>query len=564
MQANASSFALTSTAEPGPCFLPGGVGERREALANLLQHAGFESFRRAALLCSASVGNPQCTTSRLDQLPVACESWLLASHTFHQISATTMPLTTTNLRSVPQAFLFLIGALLVQTTSFAKPNIVLIDIDDLGYGDLWCYGSEDIPTPNIDRLAEEGIRCTASYITNPPCCPSRCSLMMGQYAQRFGKYGMSRGLPIPEDRPTLANVLRAEGYVTGQIGKWDIGTKRQTPLNVGFTEVAMIPPKKRYTETELAGASKDLQKYLAKKEGQSKYFCVNKEGKTIWLTDYDGDSMVNFIDRHKAEPFLLYWSPEAVHSSNTEVPKRLMDRTKAKGKRRKLAGAIVSVDDQVGKLMQALDKHKLRQNTLVIFSSDNGANGGEGGSSTPYTGGKGQGTQKEGWVRVPTIFWMPSVLPEGRQYDGLIANFDFYSTITALACKTIPEHCDGVNLVSYFKGERTIPAHEYLFWLNNQPDDAVRRHLIAVRWKDWRLYKKYAKDPWQLFDLRSDPKEELDLASKHPNIVKQMAAKHTAWSKTLAPLGVVPEIKSTSGGPKIPPGHGWATAPKGR
>ena len=128
----------------------------------------------------------------------------------------------------------------------SRPNVVLIYIDDLGYGDIGSYGSKDIPTPNIDRLAAEGVRCTASYITNPPCCPSRCSLMMGQYGQRFGKYGMSRGLPIPTDRPTIGNFLQGVGYVTGQIGKWDIGTRRQGPLATGLMEVARNPPKKKY------------------------------------------------------------------------------------------------------------------------------------------------------------------------------------------------------------------------------------------------------------------------------------------------------------------------------
>jgi len=111
--------------------------------------------------------------------------------------------------------------------------------------------------------------------------------MMGQYGQRFGKYGMSRGLPIPEDRPTLAKFMGKNGYVTGQIGKWDVGSKVQGPLQVGFDEVAQKPPKKK----------------------GSKYFCTNKEGKTQWLTDYDGDNIVTFIERHKAEPFFLYWSP---------------------------------------------------------------------------------------------------------------------------------------------------------------------------------------------------------------------------------------------------------------
>jgi arylsulfatase A-like enzyme len=153
---------------------------------------------------------------------------------------------------------------------------------------------------------------------------------------------------------------------------------------------------------------------------------------------------------------------------------------------------------------------------------------------------------------------MPRVLPQGKQYDGLIANFDFYSTITSLAAQAIPNHCDGVDLVPYLTGERTGAAHEYLFWLNNQPDDAVRRHLIAVRWQDWRLYKKYEQDPWQLFDLGSDPREETDLAAKHPDIVRQMAKQHAQWSETLAPLGEIPDIRA--GEPIRPSGHGWAFA----
>lgn len=439
-----------------------------------------------------------------------------------------------------------------------KPNVVIVYIDDLGYGDLGCYGCTDIPTPHIDRLAAEGVRCTASYITNPPCCPSRCALMMGQYGQRFGKYGMSRGLPIPEDRPTLAAVLRDKGYATGQIGKWDIGSRNQGPLQVGFTEVRKKPPAKKYTSRELASVSKSLRKQLEKKNGQSKYVCVNETGETVWLTDYDGDSAVEFIRRHRDDPFFLYWSPEAVHSFNTEVPQRLTNRTTAAERRRKLAGAIVSVDDQVGKLLDELGKLGLRGYTLFIFSSDNGANGSEGGSSTPYTGGKGQGTQKEGWVRVPTILSMPGTLPEGREYDGLIANFDFYSTVTSLTTQRIPEHCDGVDLMPYLAGEKSEPAHEYLFWLNNQPDDAVRRHLMAVRWRDWRLYRKYEKDPWQLFNLKSDPREERNVAAMHVDVAEQMAARHAAWVETLAPLGSIPKIRS--GKPIVPNGHGWAMA----
>ena len=441
----------------------------------------------------------------------------------------------------------------------SKPNVVLIYIDDLGYGDLGTYGTPDIPTPHIDQLAAEGVQCNTSYITNPPCCPSRCALIMGQYGQRFGKYGMSRGLPIPEDRPTLARFLSDNGYVTGQIGKWDIGSKLQGPLEVGFQEVAKKAPQKVYSDKEVERMKPAVRRAFGGKRRNSKYFCINEDGETVWLTDYDGDMMVDFIDRHQEKPFFLYWSPEAVHSINVEAPESLMARTTAPKNRRALAGAIVSVDDQVGKLMKVLEEKGLRENTLVIFSSDNGANGSEGGSSAPYTGGKGSGTQKEGWVRVPTIFSMPGVLPKGRPYSGMIANFDFYSTIASIAGLQIPEHCDGVNLVPFLTGEQEGDAHPYLFWHNSEPGDAERRHLLAARWEDWRLYRKYADDEWQLFDLKKDPREENNVAAQNPEVVQQLARRHEEWAKTLPPVAEIPEMegdKERSGR-----GYGWATAP---
>jgi arylsulfatase A-like enzyme len=212
----------------------------------------------------------------------------------------------------------------------------------------------------------------------------------------------------------------------------------------------------------------------------------------------------------------------------------------------------------VGKLTKALSKHGLRKNTLVIFSSDNGANIGEEGSSTPYRGGKGAGTQQEGWVRVPTIFSMPGLVPQGKDYQKQIANFDFYSTIASVAGLPIPKHCDGVNLLPYITGKNKEEPHEYLFWLNNEPGDAERRHMIAVRWKKWRLYKKYAKDDWQLFDLKSDPKEEKDVASKNPKVVESLSNKHAVWARTLAPLGKIPKLAKPDD--SIKTGHGWAFA----
>ena len=163
-------------------------------------------------------------------------------------------------------------------------------------------------------------------------------------------------------------------------------------------------------------------------------------------------------------------------------------------------------------------------------------------------------------MRVPTIFSMPGIIPQGKDYHKQIANFDFYSTIASVAGLPIPKHCDGVNLIPYLTGKNKGEPHEYLFWLNNEPGDAERRHMIAVRWKKWRLYKKYDKDPWQLFDLESDPKEEKNIAKKHTDIVERLSAKHSAWKKTLAPLGKIPKLEKSDD--RIGTGHGWSYAQK--
>ncbi|MEQ9408004.1 MAG: sulfatase-like hydrolase/transferase [Fuerstiella sp.] len=133
-----------------------------------------------------------------------------------------------------------------RDTGGTKPNVVILLIDDLGFGDIGCFGNKRIPTPNIDSLAEQGVRCKMSYITNPPCSPSRCCPMTGTYAQRFGKSGMARGLPVPDKHPTMAEFMRDVGYVTGQVGKWDIGAVGQGPHQRGFMEVAGNAPGEQY------------------------------------------------------------------------------------------------------------------------------------------------------------------------------------------------------------------------------------------------------------------------------------------------------------------------------
>lgn len=421
-----------------------------------------------------------------------------------------------------------------QDPTEKKPNVIILFIDDLGFGDIGCFGNKRIPTPNIDELAKRGVRCTMSYITNPPCCPSRCSLMTGMYAQRFGKSGMSRGLPIPDDHPTMAEFMRDAGYVTGQVGKWDIGSIGQGPHQRGFMEVARNAP--------LASATKTPGELYGRKL---------EDGSPVYLTDLDGDYMAEFVDRNASRPFFLYFSPFAVHSKVKDTPQHYRDRIPGGGGT-PYEGAVVAVDDAVGKLRATLKKHDLENDTLILFTGDNGANIEEGGTSAPYRGGKGRHTQMEGWVHTPTIVTWPAAVPAGGTYEGMMGTIDFYATVAAAAGKPLPERCDGKDLVPYLKGDSQGDVHEYIFWHNADPTDAPRRNLYAVRWQDWRLIKN--PEGWRLFDLRKDPRETNDLSADHPQVVANMRERYDAFVATLPPLKPSADYK---GGGQVPQGWGW-------
>ncbi len=415
-----------------------------------------------------------------------------------------------------------------------KPNVVILFIDDLGYGDLGSFGCRDIPTPHLDSLATNGVKCTNSYITNPPCSPSRCCIMTGMYIQRFGKSGMARGLPIPKDHPTMAEFMRDAGYVTGMIGKWDIGSREQGPLDRGFMEVARSAPSKK------------------------PYICLRRDGSEVFRTDLDGEYMAEFVARNKDKPFFLYFSPNAIHSPSGDTPARYQNRSKAKGKRKALAGALIAVDDAVGKLLAMLAKHKLEKDTLIFLTGDNGPNLGEQGSAEPYRGGKGKGTQLEGWVHTPAIVSWPGGIPAGRTYEGLMCTMDFYATAAAIAGKPPPKRCEGKDLLPYLKGKKTGDVHEELYWHNADPQDAKHRNLRAMRWKQWRLIKY--PDGWRLFDLKADPKETRDLAKAHADVVAGMRKRYDAWTAEL-PAPDTSWQKDGRGG-RMPQGWGWATDAK--
>jgi arylsulfatase A-like enzyme len=415
-----------------------------------------------------------------------------------------------------------------------KPNVVILFIDDLGYGDLGSFGCRDIPTQNMDSLATNGVKCTTSYITNPPCSPSRCCLMTGMYIQRFGKSGMARGLPIPADHPTMAEFMRDAGYVTGMIGKWDIGSREQGPLDRGFMEVARSAP------------------------GKKPFICLRPDGSEVFRTDLDGDYMAEFVERNKDRPFFLYFSPNAIHSPSGDTPAHYQNRSTATGKRKALAGALIAVDDAVGKLLTMLKKHKLENNTIIFLTGDNGPNPAEQGSAEPYRGGKGKGTQLEGWVHTPTIVSWPGRIPSGKTYDGLMCTMDFYATVASVVGKPLPKRCEGKNLLPYLRGEANGDAHEALYWHNVDPEDAPRRNLRAMRWKQWRLIKY--PDGWRLFDLKADPKETRDLSNIHADVTASMRRRYDAWTAELPPPDT--SWQKDGRGGRMPEGWGWATDAK--
>ena len=412
-----------------------------------------------------------------------------------------------------------------------KPNVVILLIDDLGYGDLGSFGCRDIPTPYMDSLATNGVKCTNSYVTNPPCSPSRCCIMTGMYTQRFGKSGMARGLSIPKDHPTMAEFMRDAGYVTGMIGKWDIGSKKQGPLDRGFMEVARSAPSKE------------------------PYICLKRDGSEVFRTDLDGDYMAEFVDRNKDKPFFLYFSPNAIHSPSGDTPARYQNRSKATGKRKALAGALIAVDDAVGKLLAMLKKHNLAKDTIILLTGDNGPNLGEQGSAAPYRGGKGRGTQLEGWVHTPTIVSWPGGLPAGKTYEGLMCTMDFYATAAAVAGKGLPKRCEGRNLLPYLRGEETGDVHEEVYWHNADPKDAKHRNLQAMRWKWWRLIKY--PNGWRLFNLKADPKETKNLAKARADVTASMRKRYDAWTAELPPPDT--SWQKGGGGGRMPQGWGWAT-----
>ena len=459
----------------------------------------------------------------------------------------------------PTPFILCLAALLALLSATPapaadkRPNIIILYIDDLARGDVGAFGCPDPGTENIDRLADLGIRFDNAYTHNAPCSPSRTAVMMGCYTQRFGKYDLSRGVPIPEDKPTLAETLRDAGYLTAMIGheKWDIGKWDQGALDRGFMLAAKQPPR-----------------LAAQDGGDSGSWYIDVNGS--YLTETEGDYAVDFLSRHgkSDQPFFLYYVPLAIHTPLHEVPKKYLDHLYPghQGQyspRQYLRASLRALDIQIGRILDKLQEMDIARETLVIFSSDNGGDPGAQARPLPFRGGKGgpnrANLQWEGNYRMPTIFAFPGTLPAGKSFPGMSSTIDFYATAAALAKAPLPPHCEGINLMPLLLGKQQPDPERILFW--NTHGSRI------TRWKNWRIVKFRDEPTWRLYDIVADPAETTNLADKHPDILQTMAGRYDAWlaqmQKPAAPVMPAAELmQHTAQGrhARRPFGYGWVTA----
>lgn len=416
----------------------------------------------------------------------------------------------------------------------AKPNILVIVADDLGYGDIGVHGGKEVPTPHIDALAASGVRCTQGYVSAPYCSPSRAGFLTGRYQTRFGHefnphVGDEAQLGLPLDQRTIADRLRSAGYATGLVGKWHQGfSPAHHPQSRGFDD---------YFGFLVGGHNFLLHKDAEAKFGSAHSHDLIYRGREVqkldgYTTDLFTDEAVAFMDRHAAQPWFLYLSYNAVHTPLEILEKygRRVPATVTDPARRGYLSLLIGLDDGIGRVMQHLRETGRDKDTLVVFFGDNGGSGRKPflayntGVNTPLRGDKGQ--TLEGGIRVPFFVSWPGHVPAGKTYDQPVVALDILPTACAVAGIKPEGNLDGVNLLPYLTGETTTAPHKELYWRFG-PQKAVRQG----NWKlvDWRDFDARKESGWQLYDLANDPAEQHDLAAANPARVKELSQLWQQW-----------------------------------
>jgi arylsulfatase A-like enzyme len=430
----------------------------------------------------------------------------------------------------------------------AKPNVLIIVSDDQGYPDLGCIGSKPIHTPNLDRLAAEGVRATNFYVTWPACTPSRSSILTGRYPQRNGLYDMVRNdmvnyghrytmdeyavspemtLGLDPKELTLGNMLRSAAYTTAVVGKWDMGqAKRYLPLQRGF-------------DVFYGHGNNGIDYFTHERYGIPSMFRGNQrtqEDRGQYATHVFAREALAFVGQHVGrQPFFLYLAFNAPHSASTlaednggkkpgvQAPEEYVARYRGLLKDERLAryyAAVTCMDEAIGKLLKALDDAGQAQNTLIMFLSDNGGSGN--GGNAPLKGTK--GTMWEGGLRVPFLIRWPGKLPAGRVCDEFLTSLEIVPTVLAATGLRSPANVklDGFDMFPVVSGQKPSPRTE-MFW--------QRRSDKAARVGQWKWVDS-AKGKG-LFDLSTDVGETKDLTREKPEIARLLRDRFQAWQKEM-------------------------------
>ncbi|MGH9769801.1 MAG: arylsulfatase [Blastocatellia bacterium] len=411
-----------------------------------------------------------------------------------------------------------------------KPNIIFIHADDLGYGDLSCYGQQKFKTPSIDRLAAEGARFTQYYAGSTVCAPSRSALITGQHTGHTRIRGNARHPLLPED-VTVAEVLKTAGYKTGLIGKWGLGEAGTVgvPNKQGFDYFFGYLNQRHahnYYPTFLWRNEEKVQLRNVVPD-EDKEGAGNSTNRVDYSHDLMAEESLKFIERHSGGPFFLYLAYTIPHANNEarnkgmEVPdlgefanRDWPDQEKGK------AAMITRMDRDIGRLMALLKKLGIDGATVVFFTSDNGTHR-EGGADPDFFDSNGplRGIKRdlyEGGIRVPMIARWPKRIKAGAKSDQVWAHWDFLPTAAEIAGVKPPTNIDGISMFNALLGGKQR-GHEFLYWEFHE-----RAFSQAVRMGDWKAVRKGLESPLELYDLKNDLGEQNNVAVEHPEVVKKI------------------------------------------
>jgi arylsulfatase A-like enzyme len=414
----------------------------------------------------------------------------------------------------------------VSNRAPGKPNIIFILADDLGYGDLGCYGQNRIHTPNIDRLAAEGMRFTQCYAGSTVCAPSRCSLLTGLHTGHTRIRGNLK-IPLEPDDLTVAEVLKRAEYTNAVFGKWSMGNEGTTgiPRQQGFDEW--------FGYLDQTRAHNYYPEYLWRNE-QHWPLLANANGrKGLYTHDFFTRAATNFIRIEGTQPFFLYLAYTIPHANNElgrqtgngmEVPSDApYSKEDWPQPEKNKAAMITRLDADVGKILAELKSLRLDENTIVFFTSDNGPHK-EGGVDPDFFHSSGplRGIKRdlyEGGIRVPMIVRWPGRIKAGVASDEICAFWDFLPTAAELAGVKPPPDIDGISMVPTLLGFEQTNHHDTLYWEFHEGG-----FKQAVRMGDWKAVRLAPDKPLELYNLAADLGEKDNVAGKHPDIVARIEA----------------------------------------